>query len=54
MNISNLITLASNRLMALNVERATAVTLGNIGLLDRIDNEIAETQRTLDALQTLT
>jgi hypothetical protein len=51
MTIDQLITLAANRLAALNTARATAMALGNIAVLDGLDTEIAETQVTLNALQ---
>ena len=53
MTIAQLITLAANRLMALNAARATAVALGNISLLDGLDADIAETQATLNQLRSL-
>ena len=53
MTIPQLITLASNRLAALNTSRANAVALGDIERIDALDAEIAETQNTLDALHTL-
>jgi|LakMenEpi03Aug12_release.lakeMendotaPanAssembly.Ray.scaffolds.fasta_scaffold3590153_1 hypothetical protein len=53
MTIQQLITLASNRLAALNTSRANAVALGDVERIDALDAEIAETQNTLDALNTL-
>ncbi len=53
MTIAQLITLAANRLSALNAARATAVALGNIALLGGLDADIAETQATLDALRAI-
>ena len=53
MTIPQLITLASNRLAALNSARATAVALGDVERIAALDADIAETQATLDALQTL-
>lgn len=53
MTITQLITLAANRLAALNAARSTAVTLGNIAQLDGLDADIAETQATLDALRAI-
>ena len=53
MNISQLLTLASNRLAALNTARATAVAVGDISRLDTLDADIAETQATIDKLNTL-
>ena len=53
MTIHQLITLAANRLAALNTARATAVAMGNIALLDGLDADITETQRTLEALRAI-
>lgn len=53
MTLSQLVTLAANRLAALNNARATAVTLGDIARLEVLDTEIMETQATIDALNTL-
>ena len=53
MNISQLLTLASNRLAALNNARATAVAMGDISRLGTLDADIAETQATIDKLNTL-
>jgi hypothetical protein len=53
MTIPQLIALAANRLAALNSARATAVTLGDIARLDALDAGIAETQATIDKLNTL-
>ena len=53
MNIQQLLSLACNRLAALNSARATAVTLGDIDRLGALDADIAETQATIDALRTL-
>lgn len=47
MTLADLIKLTSNRLTALNNEKATAVALGNIDQFERLDNEIYETQSTL-------
>ena len=54
MTIPQLITLAANRLAALNNARATAVILGEISRLGGIDADLDETQTTLDALRSLT
>jgi hypothetical protein len=53
MTIAQLISLATNRLAALNNARATAVALGHIDRLDALDADIAETQTTLDALRAI-
>jgi hypothetical protein len=53
MTIQQLITLASNRLAALNSSRANAVALGEVERIELLDAEILETQNTLDALNTL-
>lgn len=53
MKISELITLAENKLTALNVEMATAVQHGDVEDITRIESQIAETQATLDTLRVL-
>jgi hypothetical protein len=53
MTIAQLITLAANRLAALNNARTTAVALGQVDRLDALDADIAETQATLDALRAI-
>ena len=53
MTVAQLITLAANRLAALNTARATAVGLGTIAVLDALDADIAETQATLNQLRSL-
>lgn len=53
MTVAQLITLAANRLAALNTARATAVAIGNIDVLDGLDADISETQATLDALRAI-
>lgn len=51
MTIDELITIIANRIATLNNMRATSVVSGDIGSVDKIDAEIAETQRTLDQLK---
>lgn len=53
MNIPQLLSLASNRLAALNGARATALAMGDISRLGSLDADIAETQATIDKLNTL-
>jgi hypothetical protein len=53
MTISELITLASNRLTTLNGQHATAVALGDVQRMAALEAEIVETQSTLDALRSL-
>jgi hypothetical protein len=53
MKISELITLAEARLAVKNSARATAVQHGAVHLLAELDADIAETQRTLDALRAI-
>ncbi len=53
MNIPQLLSLASNRLAALNGARATALAMGDISRLESLDADIAETQATIDKLNTL-
>lgn len=51
MTIDQIITIVSNRISTLNSMRATAVNLGQIDSINKIDEELAETQQTLDALK---
>ena len=51
MNIPELITLAENKLMALNNEMSVAVQLGEVDEITRLDTLISETQATLDQLR---
>lgn len=53
MNIPDLIRLMANKLANLNGQRTTAVVHGDVGLLVALDAQIAETQATLNQLQTL-
>lgn len=53
MTIADLIRLAGNRLSTLNNQRSNAVAAGDTVAIESIDNLIAETQSTLDKLQTL-
>lgn len=53
MKIAELITLAENKLAALNNEMAVAVRLGEVEEITRIDGKITETQSTLDALRSI-
>lgn len=53
MTLTHLITMLSNRLAALNNAHATAVGLGNVDEVARLDGEIDETQTTLRQLQGL-
>lgn len=53
MTIADLIRLTSNRLATLNIQRNTAVAMGDTYALESLDNLIAETQATLDKLHTL-
>lgn len=53
MKIIELITLAENKLMALNQAIATATSMGDAEALPRLDAEVAETQATLGALREL-
>jgi hypothetical protein len=53
MTITDLIRLASNRLSTLNSQRSNAVAQGDPVALANIDTLIAETQSTLDKLNTL-
>ncbi len=53
MTIAELIRLASNRLTALNGEYSTAYIGGKIDDMQRLTALIAETQSTIDKLNTL-
>ena len=51
MTLAHLITMLSNRLAALNSAHATALGLGNVDEVARLDVEINVTQNTLRQLQ---
>lgn len=53
MNINELVTMLTNRLNFLQSQRTMAVSIGDVLQVGNIDIEIAETQTTLSALQTL-
>jgi hypothetical protein len=53
MTIADLLKLAQARLAYLNGQHSDAVAIGNAAAIDRLDREVAETQATIDALQTL-
>jgi hypothetical protein len=53
MTIQELIRLASNRITALNSEYSTAYIGGKIDDMQRVSALIAETQTTIDKLNTL-
>ena len=53
MTISELITLMSNKISSLNNARSTAVVTGDVEAILRLDDEIAETQTSLDKLLSL-
>lgn len=53
MKIEELITLAENKLMALNQSIATATAKGDTAALAALETEAAETQATLDDLRTI-
>ena len=53
MTIAELITLAEHRLSTLNSNRATAARLGLALQLPDLDEDIAATQATLDALRAI-
>ena len=53
MKIIELITLAENKLAALNQAMATAHRTDNVGAIPEIEIERAETQATLDELRNL-
>jgi len=51
MKMTELITLAENKLMALNRDMSNATQQGDAAEITRLDGAIQETQRTLDALR---
>lgn len=53
MTISEVVRIISNRLMSLQSQRTQAVMLGDLQQVSTLDAEIEETQRTLNALQSL-
>lgn len=53
MNLDDLVKLMQARLAALNNARASALALGDLAALSRLDAEIAETEITLSRLNTL-
>lgn len=53
MTISDLIRLAQNRLMTLNAQSTVANQRGDTEQLAKIDEEVTQTQATLDALRGL-
>ena len=53
MTISDVVRLVSARLAALNSAKATAESLGHVQRVVELEEEIAETQASLDQLRTL-
>lgn len=53
MSISDLIALLKRRLAYLGQLRTSAVAIGDLAQVDRIDTESAETQSTLNQLESL-
>lgn len=53
MKLQELVTLLSNKVASLNVARSTAIGLGDVESVLRLDSEITETQATLDTLQSV-
>ena len=53
MKISQLIDVAQSKLATLNTEMTTAVRTGNTDEIVRLDAEIAESQRSIENLNTL-
>ena len=51
MKLQELIVLLSNKLSSLNNAKSTAIASGDIESVIRLDDEIAETQVTLNTLQ---
>jgi hypothetical protein len=53
MSVSDLISLLKRRLVYLGQLRTSAVAIGDLAQVDRIDTEVAETQSTLNQLESL-
>jgi hypothetical protein len=53
MSVSDLIALLKRRLVYLGQLRTSAVAIGDLAQVDRIDTEVAETQSTLNRLESL-
>jgi hypothetical protein len=53
MTLAELITIIRNRLNTLDQQRGQAVSAGDLARVTAIDADMAETQATLDALNTL-
>jgi hypothetical protein len=53
MSVSDLIALLKRRLVYLGHLRTSAVAIGDLAQVDRIDTEVAETQSTLNRLESL-
>lgn len=53
MKITELITLAENKLAALNNQMSYAVEVGEIDEIARIEGQVTETQTTLDQLRSV-
>ena len=53
MTIPELIAFLKRRLAYLGQLRTSAVAIGDLAQVDRIDSEVAETQATINQLQTL-
>jgi len=53
MKMQELVSLMANKLAYLNTAKSTAMASGDLEAVLRLDNEIIETQATIDALQTL-
>lgn len=53
MKIAELITLAENKLMALNDEMTNAIQRGDVDGITKIETQVAETQITLDYLKAI-
>lgn len=53
MKMQDLINLMSNKLAHLNIAKSTAIALGDVEAVLRLDTEITETQATLNSLQSI-
>ena len=53
MTLNDLIMIMTNRLATLNSSKTTAERNGDLAQVTRLDNEINETQQTLDQLRSI-
>jgi len=53
MTLQELVSLLANKLASLNIAKSTATASGDIAAVLRLDDEIAETQDTLNKIKTV-